>query len=104
MSYERRTPAAWATHPGEVLKHEFLEPMGISGYRLAKAIAVTSQRINDILLKKNGISADIAIRLGLAFGTSPEFWMNMQASYELATVGKRIRGKVSKIKPIAKVA
>jgi antitoxin HigA-1 len=88
MSYERKGPAAWAIHPGEVLKEEFLKPMEISGYSLAKALNVTAQRVSDIVLKKTGISADMAIRLGRFFAMSPEFWMNLQASYELALAGE----------------
>ena len=99
MSYERRTSAAWATHPGNILKHEFLKPMGISGYALAKAIGVTAQRVSDITTKKSGISADMAMLLGAFFGTSAEFWMNLQSSYALGSVGKKIRNKVKKIKP-----
>lgn len=64
MSYERKGPAAWAIHPGEILKQEFLKPMGLSGYSLAKALNVIAQRVSDIVLKKSGISADMAIRLG----------------------------------------
>lgn len=85
MAYQRRRSAAWAVHPGEILKHEFLKPMKITGYRLSKAIDVNAQRVNDILLKKTGVSADMAIRLGKCFGTSAEFWMNLQAAYELVT-------------------
>ena len=60
MSYERKGPAAWAIHPGEVLKEEFLKPMKLSGYSLAEALNVTPQRLTDILLKKSGLSADMA--------------------------------------------
>ncbi len=104
MSYERTTPAAWATHPGEILKHEFMKPMGVSGYRLAKALGVTAQRVSDIVTKKSGISADMAILLGAFFGTSAEFWMNLQSSYALGSVGKKIRNKAKKIKPHVQVA
>jgi addiction module HigA family antidote len=104
MSYERRISAAWATHPGDILKHEFLKPMGISGYALAKAIGVTAQRISDITTRKSGISADMAMLLAAFFGTSAEFWMNLQASYALASVGKKIRNQVKKIKPYSQVA
>ena|SRR5690348_2089487 len=104
MALERRSPAAWATHPGDILKHEFLKPLNLSGYALARAIGVTAQRVSDITLKKTGISADMAIRLGRFFGTTPEFWMNLQASYELASVGKKIRSQVKQIKPMARTA
>ncbi|HET9182015.1 MAG TPA: HigA family addiction module antitoxin [Candidatus Angelobacter sp.] len=80
MAVERRTAAAWAVHPGEILKQEFLRPMGITGYRLAQALDVNPQAVNDILLKKRGISAEMAIRLGVVFGMSAEFWMNLQAT------------------------
>jgi addiction module HigA family antidote len=99
MSYERRGAAAWAIHPGEILKEEFLKPMKLSGYSLAKALNVTAQRVSDIVLKKSGISADMAIRLGRFFGMSPEFWMNLQASYELAVAGRTLKKQISKIKP-----
>jgi antitoxin HigA-1 len=99
MSYERKGPAAWAMHPGEVLKEEFLKPMKLSGYALAKALNVTAQRVSDIVLKKTGISADMAIRLGRFFGMSPEFWMNLQASYELALAEKTLKKQINKIKP-----
>lgn len=104
MSYERRTSAAWATHPGDILKHEFLKPMGISGYALAKAIGVTAQRVSDITTKKSGISAAMAMLLSAFFGTSAEFWMNLQSSYALASVGQKIRNKVKKIKLHAQAA
>ncbi len=104
MSLGRTTHAAWATHPGEILKHEFLKPLRMSGYALAKAIGVTPQRVSDITLKKSGISADVAMRLGKFFGTSAEFWMNLQDSYELSIVRKQIAKALNKIKPYRKVA
>ena len=81
MAFERRTSAAWAIHPGEILQQEFLRPMGVTGHRLAKALDVNAQSLNDILLKKRGISAEMALRLSKVFSTSPEFWMNLQAAY-----------------------
>ena len=99
MSYERTSPAAWKIHPGEILREEFLKPMGLSGYKLAQSLDVTAQRISDIILAKSGISADMAIRLGKFFGTSPEFWMNLQTSYELAMARKHLKKKINKIKP-----
>ena len=84
MPYERRKCVAWSIHPGEILKEEFLGPLELSGYRLAKAIGVNAQRISDILLKKSGVSADMAIRLATFFETSPEFWLNLQTAYELS--------------------
>jgi addiction module HigA family antidote len=104
MAFERRSSAGWAVHPGEILNHEFLKPMNISGYRLSKAINVNAQRVNDILLKKTGISADMAIRLARFFGTSAEFWMNLQAAYELVTAKKILGSKIGKIKTMTGAA
>ena len=70
-------------HPGEVLLEEFLDPMEITQYRLAKAINVPARRINEIVLGKRAITADTALRLARYFGTSERFWMNLQARYDL---------------------
>ena len=70
-------------HPGEILVEEFLKPLRVSQYRLAKAIGVPARRINEIVHGIRGISADTALRLARFFGTSPEFWMNLQARYDL---------------------
>lgn len=76
-----RTP----THPGEVLLAEFLEPMGLSQVGLASHLAVPTQRINELVRGKRGVTPDTAWLLGQAFKTSPEFWLNLQAAYDLAT-------------------
>jgi antitoxin HigA-1 len=70
-------------HPGEILKEEFLEPMGISQYRLAKDISVPPRRINEIVHGKRSITADTALRLGRFFTMSPHFWLNLQTRYDL---------------------
>ena len=70
-------------HPGEILKEEFLEPMGISQYRLAKDISVPPRRINEIVHGKRAITADTALRLGRFFNMSPQFWLNIQTRYDL---------------------
>ena len=70
-------------HPGEVLLEEFLTPMGISQYRLAKDINVPPRRINEIVHGTRGVSADTALRLGRYFRTSERFWLNLQAQYDL---------------------
>ena len=73
-------------HPGEILLEEFLKPMGISQYRLAKDTHVPPRRINEIVLGKRGITADTALRLARYFGTSVDVWMNLQTRYEVETV------------------
>ena len=70
-------------HPGEVLLGEFLEPMGISQYRIAKDISVPPRRVNEIVHGERGVSADTALRLARYFGTSERFWLNLQAQYDL---------------------
>lgn len=70
-------------HPGEVLLEEFLKPMAISQYRLAKDISVPARRINEIVHGKRSITADTALRLGRYFGTSAQFWMNLQDHFDL---------------------
>jgi addiction module HigA family antidote len=70
-------------HPGEVLLEEFLEPMGISQYRLSKEISVSPRRINEIVHGKRAVSANTALRLAKFFGTTPQFWLNLQSLYDL---------------------
>ena len=70
-------------HPGEILREEFLEPIGISQYRLAKDISVSPRRINEIVHGKRSITADTALRLGRFFTMSPQFWLNLQTRYDL---------------------
>ena len=70
-------------HPGEILRTEFLEPLGLSQNRLAREIGVPPRRINEIVLGKRAITADTAIRLGKFFGMTAQFWLNLQSDYEL---------------------
>jgi addiction module HigA family antidote len=70
-------------HPGEVLSEEFLKPINLSQNRLALSVGVPARRINEIVLGKRSVSADTALRLGRFFGISPEFWLGLQAQYDL---------------------
>jgi len=85
-------------HPGEVLNEEFLKPLSISQNQIARDINVPPRRINEIVLGKRRVTADTALRLSIYFKTSPQFWMNLQASYdldiELDEVGNRISKEV----------
>lgn len=74
---------AGAIHPGEILLTEFMEPLGITAYRLAKDLHVSLPRVNDIVKRKRGITADTAVRLGRYFNMSSQFWMNLQTIYDL---------------------
>ncbi len=81
-------------HPGEILLEEFLEPMGISQYRLAKDISVPPRRINEIVKGKRAITPDTALRLSRYFGTSERFWLNLQMRYDLETEKDRLRDRL----------
>jgi addiction module HigA family antidote len=85
-------------HPGEILKEEFLDEMGISQYKLAKDINVPARRINEIVHQKRAISADTALRLGRYFGISPQFWINLQSHYDLEIqidkLGRKLESEV----------
>ncbi len=83
-------------HPGEVLLEDFLKPLGISQYRLAKEMNVYPRKINEIVLGKRSITADTAIRLSRYFGTSAELWMNLQALYDLEVARDEIEEQVNK--------
>jgi addiction module HigA family antidote len=83
-------------HPGEILRDDFLQPMKISVYTLAQAIKVPRSRVNDIVLGRRGITADTAFRLARYFGTSPEFWMNLQARYDLDAADRKIRRRIQR--------
>jgi addiction module HigA family antidote len=87
-------------HPGEILLEEFLEPLGITQYRLAKNINVPSVRINEIILGKRGISADTALRLARFFGMSVEFWTGIQSEFEIAVAKNKIEDRLDQeVKP-----
>ncbi len=78
----------FAVHPGEILLKEFMEPVGLTAYRLAKDLDVPPPRINDIVRAKRSISANTALRLGKYFGISPQFWLNLQNRFDLAEAAK----------------
>ena len=82
--------------PGEVLLEEFLRPLGVSQYQMAKDISVPPRRINEIVLGKRAVTADTALRLSRYFGTSARFWLNLQASYELEMEKDRLGTRVER--------
>ena len=83
-------------HPGEILLKDFLEPLGLSQYRVAKALNVPPRRINEIVLGKRAITADTALRLARYFGTSDRFWLNLQDAYDLDVERDRLGGRLQK--------
>jgi antitoxin HigA-1 len=86
--------------PGEILLEEFLVPLGVSQYRLAKAISVPARRINEIVHGQRRISADTALRLSRFFGTSERFWLNLQARYDLEIEKDRLAAELAAIEPL----
>jgi len=94
-----RRSAAWNLHPGELLREEFLKPLGMSVYELARQLRVPAPRINDIVLEKRGITANTAVRLARFFGTSPEFWMNAQSFYEVRRATSALVSDLERIRP-----
>jgi len=87
-------------HPGEILQEEFLKSLGVSQYRLANDIGVPPRRINEIVLGKRGITADTALRLGRYFSTSPQFWMNLQARFDLEMQRDLIGNQLEKVRSL----
>src|SRR5436190_16980095 len=83
-------------HPGEVLLEDFLKPMGISQYRLAKGLSVPPRRINEIVLGKRTISPDTALRLSRYFGLTERFWLNLQSRYDLEVEKDRLAGRLER--------
>lgn len=88
-------------HPGEVLREEFLEPMGLSAYAVAKACNLPRTRIERIAREEMGITADTALRLGKVFGTTAAFWLNLQSRFDLLNAEREIAPALADIEPIA---
>ena len=95
----RRLPIV---HPGEILRDEFLNPMGLSVYKLAKSIKIPRSRANDIVRGRRAITTDTALRLGRYFGTTAAFWINLQAYHDLDVADRRLRKKIEReVEPYA---
>jgi addiction module HigA family antidote len=92
----RKNRKTIAAHPGEILRSEFMEPMGITAYQLAKALHFPG--IYEIVREQRSISADVALRLGKYFGMTPQFWMNLQSDYDLRLAAAS--APLKKIKPL----
>lgn len=90
------TPDRVTTHPGEVLSEEFLDPLGMSANALALALRVPATRIGAIVKGERSVTADTALRLARFFGTSPEFWMNLQAMYDLTKARRESGGRIQR--------
>ncbi|RWZ85120.1 HigA family addiction module antitoxin [Glutamicibacter sp. HZAU] len=102
MSNSSTTTEKWdPVHPGEVLMEDFIEGFGITQNKLAVSIGVPPRRINEIVHGKRAITADTALRLGRYFGIDPQFWLNLQAHYELGLARDRVSEQIEAITPLA---
>jgi antitoxin HigA-1 len=99
MSKMRSTGPGWKIHPGEILREEFLKPLGLSAYELARQLHAPAPRVNDIVLERRGISTDTAVRLAKFFGTSEQFWINLQTAYEVRSARQRLSRTLKRIQP-----
>ena len=97
-----KIPFGYSIHPGDILKTEFMEPLGLSSYRLAKDLNVSVPRVNDIVLGKRGITADTAMRLSAYFGCSAQLWLNLQNKHDIWVAAKN--KSLAKVKPRAQAA
>ncbi len=95
------TPMMAPVHPGEMLKEDFLDALGVSQYRLAQAIGVPPRRISEIVHGTRRISADTALRLSRFFGMSDGFWMHLQGHYDIEVEKDRLRATLAHIEPLA---
>ena len=91
-------------HPGEILEKDFLEPMGITAYRLSKSIGVQQTRISQIIKGKMSVTANMATRLAKFFGTSAEVWMNLQSQYEIRKAEEQNKAILDRISPMKTTA
>ena len=92
-------------HPGEILIAEFLGPLGISQYRLAKDMGVTPRRINEVVHGRRSISADTALRLGHFFGMEAQFWLNLQSRYDMEVTRDQLQDRIMKeVRPFSHAA
>lgn len=91
-------------HPGEILREEFMRPLGLSSNALAKALGVTPARVNEIVRERRSISADTALRLARYFGTDAQSWLNLQQRYEIELAKDALGAELNRIRPMADAA
>ena len=98
-----RDPSALgpAVHPGEMLLEEFLKPLGLSQVEAARQLGISTNRLNEIVLGKRGISADTAVRLAVALGTSERFWLGLQTDFDLEQARRALGKKIAQLERIA---
>ncbi len=104
MSIVRRGNPSWRIHPGEILREEYLKPMNLSATAAARALHVSVPTVNEIVRERRAITAEMAVRLARFFRTTEQFWLNLQAAYDLSVAAERLSRKVKEIKPRTKQA
>jgi addiction module HigA family antidote len=104
MSFIRKSTPHWRVHPGEILREEFLKPMRMPAYELAKRLHVPAPRINDIVLERRSITADTAVRLSRFFRTTEQFWLNLQDAYDVSRVKAERAAELERIEPLRSTA
>ena len=90
-------PFAFSIHPGDILRTEFMEPLGLTAYRLAKDLHISAPRVNDLVRGKRGITADTALRLSRYFGNSAQFWIGLQSGHDLWVASRS--NSLNRVKP-----
>ena len=98
----KKIPFGYSIHPGDILKTEFMEPLGLTAYRLAKELHISAPRVNDLVRGKRGITADTALRLARYFGNSAQFWIGLQSGHDLWAASRS--KSWNKVKPRQKAA
>jgi len=101
MSIKREGAAGWTVHPGEILREEFLAPMGITPHRLARELHVSAPTVNEIVRKRRDVTPEMAVRLAKYFGTSEQFWLNLQSAWDVHRAKKELWKELKTIKPAA---
>lgn len=104
VTVKNQNAPRWSVHPEEILREEFLEPMGSSAYRLAVELHVSPTTVNDIVREKRGITPEMAARLAKYFGTSEQFWLNLQDAFAVYQVRKKYSKELKAIRPLAQAA
>lgn len=104
MSIARTENPKWRIHPGQILREEYLKPMRLSATGLAKQLHVSPPTVNDILRERRAISAEMAVRLARFFGTSEQFWLNLQSAYDVSCAKQRLGRTLKRITPNSRPA
>lgn len=99
MAIPRKGAPKWRVHPGEILLEEYLKPLRLSSTALAKQLLVSVPTVNEIVRQRRAITAEMAVRLAKFFGTSEQFWLNLQAAYDVSRAKEKLTDTLKEIKP-----